>query len=86
LSRRALSLLLAGATMLLVGCGGGNSTESGTSEPRQARGSLASYLAEAEPIRDGVNRLLDGADPILDAYREHRIGAAIPDRDFDELR
>ncbi len=37
------------------------------------RGSLPSYLAEVEPIRLGVNHLLGGADPILDAYREHRI-------------
>jgi hypothetical protein len=64
---RLLTLLAAaGALLLLAGCGG--------SEPRVTRGSLSSYLAEVEPIRLGVNRLLDGADPILDAYREHRIG------------
>jgi hypothetical protein len=27
-----------------------------------------------EPIRLGVNRLLDRADPILSAYHEHRLG------------
>jgi hypothetical protein len=34
---------------------------------------LRSYVAAVEPIRLGVNRLLDGADPILAAYREQRI-------------
>jgi hypothetical protein len=76
LSPRTLSLLVAGAALVVVGCGGANSN----SEPRQARGSLASYLATVEPIRDGVNQLLEGADPILDAYHEHRIGAAVAAR------
>jgi hypothetical protein len=34
---------------------------------------LHSYVAAVEPIRLGVNRLLDGADPVLGAYREQRI-------------
>jgi hypothetical protein len=59
-------LVLVAGLVLLVGCGG--------SEPRSTGSSLSSYLAEVEPIRLGVNRLLDGADPILDAYRDHRIG------------
>ena len=57
---------LVGAVLLVAGCG--------QSSPRPPRGELSSYLAEVEPIRLGVNRLLDGADPILGAYREHRIG------------
>jgi hypothetical protein len=32
-----------------------------------------SYLRQVEPIRLAVNRLLEGADPILSAYRDHRI-------------
>jgi hypothetical protein len=86
LSRRALSLLLAGAALILVGCaGGGSGTGPGTGEPRVTRGSLASYLAAVEPIRLGVNRLLDGADPILDAYRERRIDAAVATRRMGAL-
>lgn len=34
---------------------------------------LRSYVKSVEPIRVGVNRLLEGADPVLDAYRERRI-------------
>jgi hypothetical protein len=30
-------------------------------------------MAQIEPIRLAVNRLLNGADPILGAFREHRI-------------
>jgi hypothetical protein len=45
---------------------------------------LRSYLRSVEPIRLGVNRLLEDADPILDAYREHfidpRQAAAAMDR------
>ena len=33
---------------------------------------LRSYLHAVEPIRLAVNRLLEDADPILDAYRTHR--------------
>lgn len=35
--------------------------------------SLNSYVAAVEPIRLGVNSLLNGADPVLNAYREHRL-------------
>jgi hypothetical protein len=34
---------------------------------------LRYYLAAVEPIRLGVNHLLDGADPVLDQYRAHRL-------------
>jgi hypothetical protein len=34
---------------------------------------LTSYVAVVEPIRLGVNTLLNGADPVLDAYRAHRL-------------
>ncbi len=84
--RRAFGLLFVGAALVLVGCGGGgNGNGPGSSEPRPERGSLASYLTQVEPIRDGVNRLLDGADPILAAYRERRIGPAVAARRMGAL-
>jgi hypothetical protein len=36
---------------------------------------LRAYIRAVEPIRLGVNELLDTADPVLDAYRERRIDA-----------
>jgi len=33
-------------------------------------------MAHIEPLRLAVNRLLEGADPLLGAFREHRIAAA----------
>lgn len=35
-------------------------------------GSLRSYVHAVEPIRLGVNDLLEGADPILASFREHQ--------------
>jgi hypothetical protein len=78
LSRKTLALLA--GTLVLAGCGQGSH-----SEPPSARGSLHAYLAEVEPIRLGVNRLLDGADPILSAYRAHRIGPAVAQRRMGAL-
>jgi hypothetical protein len=46
---------------------------------------LQRYLREVEPIRLAVNRLLDGADPILSAYRERRITPAEAARRIGEL-
>jgi hypothetical protein len=59
--------------LLLGGCAGGTGSH-GTRAP--TRSELTSYLAQIEPLRLGVNRLLEGADPILGAFRERRIGAA----------
>jgi hypothetical protein len=82
LSRRALgweSLALA-ATLVVAGCG-----SSGHGEPRSERGSLQAYLHQVEPIRLQVNRLLDRADPILSAYRTHRLTAVAAQRRMSAL-
>lgn len=55
----------------LGGCGGHSATASVS--PRNERAALTSYLRQVEPIRLAVNRLLEGADPILAEYRDHRI-------------
>jgi hypothetical protein len=34
---------------------------------------VRAYVAQVEPVRLGVNRLLLGADPILDGFRTHAI-------------
>ncbi len=43
-----------------------------TTSASVSAGSLRSYVHTVEPIRLGVNRLLEDADPILEAYRTHQ--------------
>jgi hypothetical protein len=55
----------------LSGCA--SQTPSAASTQRAGRAAIERYLHEVEPIRLAVNKLLEGADPILSAYNEHRI-------------
>ncbi|MGD0193429.1 MAG: hypothetical protein ABSC35_01040 [Candidatus Dormibacteria bacterium] len=41
--------------------------------PGTTAADLRTYLATVEPIRLGVNALLEGADPIIDGFREHTL-------------
>jgi hypothetical protein len=89
---RALSVgaLGAAATVALAlgltGCGGsGSDPASGSGDPASERQAVIDYVARVEPIRLGVNRLLDRADPIMSAYREHRLGAGEAQRRMDAL-
>jgi hypothetical protein len=61
----------------IAGCGGG--------EAHSERSALRAYLDRVEPIRLGVNRLLAGADPILSALLDHRLGPRTAERRFDRL-
>jgi hypothetical protein len=56
-------LLLIGVVVFSVSCGVSGTSSAG----------LKSYMDAVEPIRLGVNHLLDGADPVLEAFREHKI-------------
>ena len=49
------------------------------------RAALTTYVAQIEPLRLAVNRLLEEADPILGAYREHRIPARVAAGRFSRL-
>jgi hypothetical protein len=69
----AVMFALALLATALGSCGGGSA--SGGVYPRGERAALVSYLRQVEPIRLAVNRLLEGADPILSAYRDHRISS-----------
>jgi hypothetical protein len=61
------ALVVAAVAMVSVAsCG----TPSGTTATATQ---VRSYIAAVEPIRLGVNHLLDGADPILEEYRSHRL-------------
>ena len=79
MSRLALAGAL--AATLLAGCGAGDGGD-GSATPAAA---LESYLQRVEPIRLGVNRLLDRADPILSAYHDGDLTAAQARRRMDAL-
>jgi hypothetical protein len=63
------------ALVAATGCGGGSSAKVPASQVRD-------YVAAVEKVRLPVNTLLDGADPILDAYRDKRITPAQASRRF----
>lgn len=56
---------------LLAGCGGGSSSPENGASRRDRR--VEQYVQQVEPIRLGVNQLLNGADPILTALHGHHI-------------
>src|SRR5262249_51250685 len=58
------------ATLALVPLACGSDTS--TAEQRQA---LEDYVAAVQPIRLGINEVLDRADPIMSAYADRRISA-----------
>jgi hypothetical protein len=63
------ALVVAAVAMVSVASCGTPSGTAATATATQVR----SYIAAVEPIRLGVNHLLDGADPILEEYRSHRL-------------
>ena len=83
-SRRGLALAGLAWALALGGCGSARAPAVPAAAhvpPRGGPGSVSRaaierYLGEVEPIRDGVNQLLEGADPILGAFREQRIPPA----------
>ncbi|HEY2769520.1 MAG TPA: hypothetical protein VGI87_03090 [Solirubrobacteraceae bacterium] len=70
-------------TALLVGCGSDQSRRPSTGQ--HARSALTTYLSRVEPVRLAVNRLLDGADPILAGYHEHRLSSVEASRRMAQL-
>ena len=68
--RSSRAALIVGAIVLLIaGCG----ADTTTADRRQA---LEDYVAAVQPIRLGINELLDRADPILEGYRDGDLSAA----------
>jgi hypothetical protein len=70
-ARRAATAIAAAALTAgaLAGCGGGSNGKVPAAEVRN-------YVAAVETVRLPVNTLLNGADPILDAYHDHKITPA----------
>lgn len=79
---RTLAPALALVTAALCGCGGSVQAHASAHDERTA---LVSYLRQVEPIRLAVNRLLEGADPILAAYRDGRISPRLAARRMGAL-
>jgi hypothetical protein len=68
-NRRLVALLAIGALLALIaGCG----ADTDDADRRQA---LEDYVARVEPIRLGINELLDRADPILEGYADGELTA-----------
>jgi hypothetical protein len=72
--RAALAATLTAALALAAsGCG----SDTTTADRRQA---LEDYVAAVQPIRLGINELLDKADPVLEGYRDGDLNAAQAER------
>ena len=65
----AAALLAVALALTALGCG----ADTTTADRRQ---SLEDYVAAVQPIRLGINALLDRADPILEGYRDGDLSAA----------
>src|SRR3954447_23172488 len=62
---RAIAAMLCASALALLGADCGSDTS--TADRRQA---LEDYVATVQPIRLGINGLLDRADPILEGYAD----------------
>src|SRR5262249_47275092 len=79
--RRVAAAALASAIALILtaaGCG----SDTTTADHRHA---LEDYIAEVQPIRLGINRLLDQADPIFERYRDGELSTRRAQRSIDRL-
>jgi hypothetical protein len=73
-----LPATLAALALVASGCG----SDTTTADRRRA---LEDYVAAVQPIRLGINELLDEADPILEGYRDGELNAAQAERRMGRL-
>ena len=76
--RLASAVVAAAVALLAAGCG----ADTTTADRRQA---LEDYVAKVQPIRLGINELLDKADPILEGYRDGDLSAKQAQRGIDRI-
>jgi hypothetical protein len=74
----AATVLAAAVALLAAGCG----SDTTTADRRHA---LEEYVAQVQPIRLGINELLDKADPILEGYRDGMLSAKRAQRGIDRI-
>ena len=70
---RCLTAAIALAGLGLSACG---QPSAATAHPGTTAAELHSYLAAVEPIRLGVNELLNKADPIIDGFKSKKLTGA----------
>ena len=75
---KALGVVLLAGALLLAGCG----SDTGAEDRRRA---LEDYVAAVQPIRLGINELLDRADPILEGYNDGDLTTAQAQRRMGRL-
>jgi hypothetical protein len=75
---RPLGAILVAAAILITGC----AADTGNEDRRQE---LEGYVAAVQPIRLGINELLDRADPVLEGYRDGDLSAAQAERRMGRL-
>jgi hypothetical protein len=83
-SGRARVVALVAAALVVVGCSSTSNAKVSTSASSGGVSAteLRDYVTQIEKVRLPVNSLLDGADPILDAYRAKTI---TPDAAADQM-
>jgi hypothetical protein len=66
---RPFGVAIVAVALFLAGCG----ADTTTADRRQE---LGQYIAAVQPIRLGINELLDKADPVLEGYNDGELNAA----------
>ena len=74
----AAAVLAAALALTAASCG----SDTTTADRRQA---LEDYVANVQPIRLGINDLLDRADPVLEGYRDGQLTAKQAQRGIDRI-
>jgi hypothetical protein len=69
----------------IAGCGSSSSTSPTKAASPVSASDLNSYIAAVEKVRLPVNALLEKADPILGAYKDHKITPRQASRRFDAM-
>ena len=70
MGRRLSATSIGLAALALSACG---QSSAATAHPATTASELKSYLAAIEPIRLGVNALLNNADPIIDGFKDKEL-------------